>query len=172
LAITRRILHLLHSDIKVVSELGKGARFYFILDCRIDTDENQHAFADHSLTYDLKNKSILLVEDTLFNVLYATQLIEGWNAQVDIADNGAIAVAMLHKKKCDLVLMDLQMPVMDGYTATREIRRFDNDTPIIALTATATSDIRDKVLEAGMQDYVTKPFNPDEFFLKLKKYLG
>lgn len=64
------------------------------------------------------------------------------------------------------------MPVMDGYTATRKIREYNQTIPIIALTASATSNVKSKVLEAGMQDYVTKPFNPDDFFLRLKKYLN
>ena len=120
---------------------------------------------------DLKNKKILLVEDTAFNVLFATQLLEGWNAEVAVAENGAIAVEMVTKHQYDLILMDLQMPVMDGYTAARKIRDYNKALPIIALTASATSNVKSKVLEAGMQDYVTKPFNPNDFFLRLKKYL-
>ena len=120
---------------------------------------------------DLKNKKILLVEDTAFNILFATQLLEGWNALVDVAENGAIAVEMVTKTPYDLILMDLQMPVMDGYTAARKIREYSQNLPIIALTASATSNVKSKVLEAGMQDYVTKPFNPNDFFLRLKKYL-
>ncbi|OOQ56712.1 response regulator [Mucilaginibacter pedocola] len=172
LAITKRILNLLNSDIKVASVVGKGSTFYFTLELELDPEERQVNAEDDALTYDLKNKKILLVEDTLFNVLYATQLIEGWNAQVEIADNGAIAIDILKERDCDLVLMDLQMPVLDGYSATLKIREFNKTTPIIALTASATSNVRDKVLEVGMQDYVTKPFNPDDFFLKLKKYLA
>ncbi|TFF34730.1 response regulator [Mucilaginibacter psychrotolerans] len=172
LAISRRLLHLLNADIEVVSELGKGSKFSFVIDYKVNNNAYNGGFVDNTLTYDLNNKKILLVEDTLFNILYATQLLEGWNAHVEIAENGAIAVDLLATKGCDLVLMDLQMPVMDGYTATRKIREFDHVTPIIALTASATSDVRSRVLEVGMQDYVTKPFNPDDFFLKLKKYLA
>ena len=69
----------------------------------------------------------------------------------------------------DIVLMDLQMPEMDGYTATRKIREFNAHTPIIALTASASTDVRGKITECGMQDYVTKPFNPDDLFLRLRK---
>jgi len=90
---------------------------------------------------------------------------------VDVAENGAIAVEMVTKTPYDLILMDLQMPVMDGYTAARKIREYSQNLPIIALTASATSNVKSKVLEAGMQDYVTKPFNPNDFFLRLKKYL-
>jgi len=172
LAITKRILLLLGSDISISSVIGKGSVFSFVLELKIvDSTENQPA-EDDTVDFDLDNKSILLVEDTLFNVLYATQLLESWKAKVNVAENGSIAVEMLRQNKCDLVLMDLQMPVMDGYTATLKIREFNTETPIIALTASATSDVRKKVIEVGMQDYVTKPFNPNDFFVKLKKYLS
>ncbi|MGZ3767483.1 MAG: response regulator, partial [Mucilaginibacter sp.] len=121
---------------------------------------------------DLQNKRILLVEDTLFNIIYGTQLLEGWNLRVDVAENGQLAVDSLMQKEYDLVLMDLQMPIMDGYTATVKIREFNKKTPVIALTASATSNVREKVILAGMQDYITKPFNPDHLLQKLKKYLS
>jgi len=121
--------------------------------------------------FTLKDKALLLVEDTLFNVLYATQLLEGWDAKVEVADNGERAVRMLQTNNYDLILMDLQIPVMDGYTATTRIREFNKITPIMALTASATSEVREKVLEAGMQDYIVKPFNPDDLIIKLKRYL-
>jgi signal transduction histidine kinase/CheY-like chemotaxis protein len=172
LAITKRILSLLGSDVKLKSEIGKGSEFSFTLELKTVEAGETPASEDDAVDFDLNNKSILLVEDTLFNVLYATQLLESWKARVNVAENGAIAVEMMKKNKCDLILMDLQMPVMDGYTATVKIREFDNKTPIIALTASATSDVRKKVMSAGMQDYVTKPFNPNDFFIKLKKYLS
>jgi CheY-like chemotaxis protein len=112
------------------------------------------------------------VEDTLFNIVFATQLLENWNAKVEVAENGAIAVEMLLKENCDLVLMDLQMPILDGFAATMKIREFNQKVPIIALTAMATNNVRQQVMDAGMQDYVNKPFNPDDFYLKLTKYLS
>jgi CheY-like chemotaxis protein len=172
LAITRRILTLFHSDIIVESELGKGSKFHFTIELKTVDDDEMHRLENDIAGFDLKNKRLLLVEDTLFNVLYATQLLEGWNATVDVADNGQIAVSMMQNTDYDIVLMDLQMPVMDGYTATVKIREFNTKTPIIALTASATSDVRDKVLASGMQDYIVKPFNPDELILKLKRHSG
>ncbi|AMR30128.1 hypothetical protein A0256_01195 [Mucilaginibacter sp. PAMC 26640] len=171
LAITRRILNLLQSEIYVISAFGEGSTFYFTIELEKNNDNATANLAQTPIAYDLNCKSILLVEDTLFNVLYATQLLEGWNTHVEIADNGAIAVEMVKNKAYDMILMDLQMPVLDGYAATLQIREFDHTTPIIALTASATSNVREKVMTVGMQDYITKPFNPDDFFLKLKKYL-
>jgi CheY-like chemotaxis protein len=171
LAITRKILGLFNSEIQVSSELGKGSKFYFMLELKTLDPDQKIPDENDIVDFDLNGKRILLVEDTLFNVLYATQLLEGWNANVDVADNGAIAVEMVKSGNYNLILMDLQMPVMDGHTAANKIREFNTEVPIIALTASASSDVRQKVIESGMQDYVTKPFNPDDLFIKLKKYL-
>jgi signal transduction histidine kinase/CheY-like chemotaxis protein len=170
LAITKRILNMLNTTIHVTSQLGVGSTFYFTLPLEaVDTDEANNAT---ELTFNLQQKRILLVEDTYFNILFATQLLESWHAVVDVAENGLIATEKIKETAFDLVLMDLQMPVMDGYTASKKIREFNTTIPIVALTASATANVREKVLAVGMQDYVTKPFNPDDFFIKLKKYLG
>jgi len=172
LAITRRILQLLNSDIEVESKVGKGSKFFFSVELNIVAIDPENPYQYDTIDFDLKFARILLVEDTMFNVLYATQLLEGWNAEVEVAENGALAVEMMKTGQYDLVLMDLHMPVMDGYIATIKIREFNTTVPIIALTASATSNVREKVTEAGMQDYVTKPLNPDEFFIKIRKYLN
>jgi len=172
LTITRKILGQLGSNIEVESNLGKGSTFYFPLELELASpDEYAHTHQDQ-LYFDLQSKKILLVEDTQYNVFYAIQLLEGWNAQVEVAENGEIGVEKMKNGRFDLILMDLHMPVMDGYTSTQFIREFNKTIPIIALTASATNNVREKVLGIGMQDYVTKPFNPDDLFYKLKKYLG
>jgi signal transduction histidine kinase/CheY-like chemotaxis protein len=171
LAITKRILGLLNSDIHVSSELGSGSVFYFTLQLKVAEIDDNTIAAEDVIDFDLKGKRILLVEDTQFNILFATQLLESWNANIDVAENGLLATEKLLGTNFDLVLMDLQMPVMDGYTATTKIREFNSAIPIIALTASATTNVREKVLAVGMQDYVTKPFNPNDFYLKLKRHL-
>ena len=85
----------------------------------------------------------------------------------EVAENGLIAVDKFIKGRFDAILMDLQMPVMDGYTATQEIRKKDNDIPIIALTANSVSEEREKCLSSGFNEYITKPFKPN----KLKEAL-
>ena len=172
LAITRRILQLFNSELKVNSEVGKGSTFEFSADLKTKEMKMLNNTFEGETESDFKNKRILLVEDTLMNILVASQLLEGWNAEVVVAENGLIAVEIARKEHFDLVLMDLQMPVMDGYTATIQIREFNKTVPIIALTAADTSNIREKVLAVGMQDYITKPIHPDEFFLRLKKYFA
>jgi CheY-like chemotaxis protein len=111
---------------------------------------------------------ILLVEDNNINVFVVARFLKNWDITYDVAQNGAIALDMHHKSRYDLILMDLQMPVMDGYEATTAIRLKDKKTPIIALTANAFSDIKLKVMEVGMNDYITKPFDPDDLYKKIK----
>ena len=113
---------------------------------------------------------ILLVEDVDFNVLVAEKMLQNWNATVDVANNGEIAVEKAKNIKYDIILMDLQMPVMDGYTATKIIREFNPTVPIIALTASITMDVQGRAREFGMNDCITKPFNPNDLFSIIDKY--
>ena len=89
---------------------------------------------------------------------------------MDTAENGQVGVDKCRANNYDLVLMDLQMPVMDGYTAAAEIRKMNSRIPIVALTASATFSNRDRAVHVGMDDYVTKPFNPKDLFNKIAKY--
>jgi len=171
LAITRKLLKLMKSDIVVESEQGQGSTFYFMLKFKKGVavfSEKKVAIGD----YDLAGCKILLVEDTAFNVLYATQLLGRWQASVDVAENGLEAIDKARVNEYDIILMDLQMPLMDGYTATREIRVFNKTVPIIALTASASNDVKERSLEHGMNDYITKPFYPDDFYQRIKKYVS
>ncbi len=169
LAITSELLQLMDSQIKVETEIGRGSTFYFILDLVYMSAVEINPISSEPEEQDLNKAKILLVEDTPFNILFTTQLLEGWNTLVDVAENGAIAVDKMKESEYDLVIMDLHMPVMDGYTSTRKIREFNQDTPIMALTASATTDIREKIFAAGMQDYVTKPFDSDQLFSQMKR---
>ena len=170
LTICKQLLKIMDSDIIVTSELGKGSTFLFTLHLKVAANvvsENSGLGDELSLS----GSNILVVEDLAFNVLFARHLLQGWKINVDVAENGEIAVQKLRQRKYDLVLMDLEMPVMDGYEAARAVRVFDTFTPIIALTASATADIKANALACGMQDYVSKPFNPKDLFAKLKRYI-
>jgi diguanylate cyclase (GGDEF)-like protein len=114
---------------------------------------------------------ILVVEDHPINQQVVKAQLEQLGLQVELADDGAEGVARLRSEAFDLVLMDIQMPVMDGYQATREIRRFDSDIPIIALTAAALVEDRDKALAAGMNDHLGKPFTGQQLFACLQRWL-
>ena len=121
----------------------------------------------------IKGARILLVEDNDLNQQVASELLRDAGFIVDIADDGQIAVNMVQAGTYDVVLMDMQMPVMDGVTATREIRRLSEyqDLPIVAMTANAMQQDKDKCLAAGMQDFVTKPIEPDELWTALLKWV-
>jgi CheY-like chemotaxis protein len=118
----------------------------------------------------LKGLKILLVEDYPVNVKVAMKFLTMWGIEVETAENGLIGYNKCREGQFDLVLMDLQMPVMDGYTAAQEIKKINADLPIIALTASATFSNRDRAVLVGMVDYVTKPFNPKDLFAKIAKY--
>ena len=167
LTIIKRLLELQGSTIHLDSEPGKGSKFYFTLAFKKKSDlepEKQLPILGDKKP-DMHGISILLVEDVSFNVMVAQKMLKLWNAVVDIAGNGAIAVEKLQSNSYDLVLMDIQMPVMDGYTATKEIRKFNTKIPIIALTAsTINLDIESEARRSGMNGCLTKPFNPNDLF--------
>lgn len=172
LAITKKLLELQGCEIKIDSEEGKGSTFYFTME--FDIAENAannkiQTYIDDVEFLDMEGVNVLLVEDNQFNVLLANKFLEKWKLTVEHAENGQIAVDKIreHKGKYNVVLMDLQMPVMDGYTASREIRKFDADIPIIALTASALMEVQNQVYDAGMNDFITKPFNPKDLHRKI-----
>jgi CheY-like chemotaxis protein/HPt (histidine-containing phosphotransfer) domain-containing protein len=156
--------------LQVESEKGQGSRFYFTLefettDVAILSEEKKKIFINPEA---LKGRFILVVEDNEFNQFIARSILVKWNAMVDIASNGKEAIAQIKEKNYDLILMDMQMPVMDGLTATRIMRReMNNSTPVIALTAYATKDAIEKALDAGMNGYLTKPFEEETLFSQL-----
>lgn len=167
LTIIRRLLQLQGSEIFLESEPGVGSKFYFTLKFKKSNSEIREE-AKQSGTEnkpDLSGKRILLVEDVEFNIMVAQRMLKNWNAEVDLAENGSIAVEKVRQENYDLILMDIQMPVMDGYTATRNIRTFNTTVPIIALTASViTTDIEAKAIQIGMDGCLSKPFNPNTLY--------
>ena len=119
----------------------------------------------------IEELNILLVEDNLLNQILAKKVLTNWKWNVDVADNGLIAVQKLKNTSYDLVLMDIQMPEMDGYEATRLIRKKSDlakrNIPIIAITAHAISGEAEKCYNAGMNDYITKPFDEKVLYEKI-----
>jgi CheY-like chemotaxis protein len=122
----------------------------------------------------LKGLKLLIADDNRINIIVAQQFFKRWDIESDVAENGVLAVQMVQQSDYDMVLMDLQMPEMDGYEATKSIRALSNDRfaqiPIIALTASAMLDIKDKAFSVGMNDYISKPFNPDDLYRKIALY--
>jgi CheY-like chemotaxis protein len=130
---------------------------------------------DNSLSKGTKKVKILIVEDNPINQIVIKKFLEKWEAEYEIVDNGQKALEIVQIKAFDLILMDIQMPIMDGYSATKKIRSLDDEKyielPIIALTAGDESEIKTNIKEAGMNEFLTKPFNPDELFSLIKRYL-
>lgn len=173
LVITKKLLELHGSKIELESEEGQGAKFSFTLKLAIgEATKNINVLPEKVNEKTLDGVTVLLVEDYEINVKVAGKFLTRWKIQFDVAENGLIALEKYAAKKYDLILMDLQMPEMDGYTATARIREMDTTIPIIALTASATLNNQDRAFEVGMTDYVTKPFNPKELFIKIAKYSG
>lgn len=176
LAITRRLINLMGSDIHVTSKLGEGSDFHFTLRLgrgKIPKPAPKNIEKTTSLLKD-RDIEILLVEDNRVNQVVATNFFRRWGVKYDIANNGKEAVEMVTKKIYDMVFMDLQMPEMDGYQATHEIRQMKDSyfrkLPIVALTASAMASMRDKVMASGMTDFMTKPFQPEDLQQIILKY--
>jgi CheY-like chemotaxis protein len=116
---------------------------------------------------------ILLVEDSLLNQKLAQKMLQKLNADITLANNGQVALNYLQKERFDLILLDLQMPVMDGFTTIRNIRQnLELDTPVIAVTGLSQHDEKERCLSAGMNDYLSKPFKKEDLFRKLHKFLA
>jgi PAS domain S-box-containing protein len=177
LTITKRLLEMQGSQIKLESEPGKGSTFYFDLKLKRSSLklDQKNGIDQPVVTKSLKGTRILLAEDNQINVLLAKQFLKQWDIECDVAENGAIAVQLAKTNNYDMILMDLQMPEMDGYTAAEEIRKLEpvekyKKLPIIALTASAMLDNKDRAFVVGMDDYVSKPFNPDDLYKKIAYY--
>jgi CheY-like chemotaxis protein len=180
LAISRRLAQLMGGDIGVRSQLGSGSTFWFT--ARFDrTNEAELAVprissgqAEADVFVSHRGARILLVEDEPINQEVARELLAGAGLRVDVAGDGLEAVERMRYSGYDLILMDMQMPNMNGIDATRMIRTLPGgqDVPIVAMTANAFSEDRERCIEAGMNDHVGKPVEPDVLFRTLLKWLG
>jgi PAS domain S-box-containing protein len=177
LTIVKQLIELQKGTIRVTSEVNKGTTFSFTISYKLGKTE----FFDEAKLYkpkyktQLKNASVLLVEDNDINRLYAGSILKMWGCQYETAENGVVALEKVRNNSFDVILMDIQMPVMDGFETTKAIRNGDpkkSKVPIIALTANATQKDFEKCLAMGMNDCITKPFTQDDLFKILTKYLG
>lgn len=177
LAFSKRIVDLMDGNIWVDSTPGKGSTFYFTV--RLDSQQNQTPYekedkASLQKTREQLNGShILLVEDNALNQELIIDLLKSNGMTVSVANNGAEALQVLEKEIFDGILMDCQMPVMDGYEATRRIRIQEQfkDLPIIAVSANTTEADKKNILTAGMNDHVPKPVDPDKLLTLMSKWI-
>lgn len=176
LTITKKLLELQGSSIEVESKAGEGSHFYFGLAFKLSNlqpEEESQVQTSSAAHQSLQGQPILLVEDNPVNVVVASQFLEDWGASIVVAENGRQALEQIEKTSFSLILMDLQMPVMDGYEAALQIRKkySEEELPIIALTADAMHGVYDQITAAGMNDYISKPFIPDELYKKISRNL-
>jgi signal transduction histidine kinase/CheY-like chemotaxis protein len=179
LAISKKLANLMGGDVGVESEIGRGSTFWFTarLGKGVATEtgeqEEQKAAQLAASLAAIKGATVLVVEDNEFNQQLANELLTEAGFVVDIAEDGRKSLEMIARKRYDAILMDMQMPVMDGVTATVEIRKQEafKDLPIIAMTANVMAAEIQRCRDAGMNDHVAKPIDPEELFGKLVQWM-
>jgi signal transduction histidine kinase len=178
LAITKRLLEMMGSHIQLSSTTGQGSTFFFDLELPlaiVPTEGMSPSELPMVRSASLENVRILVAEDNPVNQLVVGKFLDKWGVKVETVDNGAEAITRLLQGGIDLVLMDVQMPVMDGLTAAREIRKLADPAlaglPIIALTASVLKEEKEAIEAADMNDAVFKPFDPKVLREKLERYL-
>ncbi len=173
LTISKKLIELMGAKLQVESTAGKGSRFWFDITMECSTEKPD--IPEQKKITDLKpfgNLHILVAEDNPINMIVVNKILEKWNVVVSKAVNGQEALDLATKNKYDLILMDLQMPVMDGLSAVHFIRQINKDIPIIALTATSYETMLTDLHLKGLNDFVQKPFKPEELHSKISKALG
>ena len=181
LAITKQLAEMMGGSVGFESEEGRGSRFWFTAKLPIALHEENEAMPvevsvtqpDQVLKEKFAGSFILVCEDEPINQEIIKSLLEDASLEAVVAPHGEAALAMMGEVRFDMVLMDMQMPVMDGLECTRRIRQMPGfrDIPVVALTANAYADSLSQCLLAGMNEVLTKPFNPDELYAVLLKYL-
>lgn len=169
LAIIKRLLELMDSEIKVDSTLGSGSNFHFTIWFEKSDIQIIEDITGVEAKEDLGGVRVLLVEDVEFNAKLAKIMLSKWNAQVTIACNGVEAIEKAKAEEFDIILMDVQMPIMDGFTASEEIRKLNIQTPIYPLTASTSMQMQARFNVLGINEFVYKPINPDSLHKTILK---
>jgi CheY-like chemotaxis protein len=181
LAIVKRLLELQGLHMEVTSKPGEGSEFSFNMEFPVSTEqvvvqEVKQPVGVIEATDAIGHLRVLIAEDNMVNVMLMKKLFSKWGITPTIAENGERAIEMVQYGNFDIILMDLQMPVLNGFDAAMEIRKMRDtkkaNTPIIALTASALFDIKERVFNSGMNDYVSKPFKPDELREKMQNLVA
>ena len=172
LTIVKQLVELQDGRITVSSVENEGSTFIVFIPYGIGKARNIQSLGNDSALKEVNASqlSVLLVEDNDINRLYAKSILKKWQCQTDTAENGLVAIEKIKNNLYDVVLMDIQMPILDGYETTKAIRLMDSEiskVPIVALTANATKVDVEKCLAAGMNDYLPKPFTPNDLYRKL-----
>ena len=169
LTIVKSLVGLFGSTIQLESELGQGSSFFFEMDLKCDARSvtEEVSFELDPEEFNFKGLHILIVEDNKINQVITKKMLTKKEITCDIANNGNEAIDLAKTNTYDAILMDIHMPGISGEEATRQIRKFNQDIPIIALTAISLDDSLDSFYAAGCNDVVTKPFKPEVFYQKI-----
>lgn len=174
LTIVKKLIEIMGGRIQLESEVGKGTTFFFDLSFKIGHDDS-HVLAAQSEDFDdsvLEGKKVLLIEDNKINQMITKKMVENKGMICEVIDNGEDAIEAVKNNKYDLVLMDVHLPGINGTIATQTIRTFDKKTKIVALTAISLNENREMLLSYGMNDVLTKPFDPKDFYRVLSQTIG
>ncbi|MBA4851150.1 PAS domain S-box protein [Emticicia sp. BO119] len=173
LSISKSLVELQNGELWVESVPDQGSIFAFkLIYKKVKDESDKNKSGNSALLVSDKKVHVLLVEDNILNQKLALRVLEKFGFTSDLAQNGRIAVEKVRDNKYDIILMDLQMPEMDGYQATTTIRQELKDTtPIMAMTAHSLVGEKDKCIEIGMNEYITKPFNQRELFDKIMSFV-
>ncbi len=170
LTICKQLVKLFDSNLYVESEFEKGTEFYFFVNVEIDKSfiQNQTKEIDAK---DLSGLKVLVAEDNAVNMMVLRTFLQKWNVSFDEVINGAEALVMFKSNDYDVILLDLEMPIMDGYTTIKEIRKTDARLPVLAFTAALYDGMQTDLLQRGFTDFLHKPFNPKDLYKKIEQYL-
>lgn len=173
LSISKKLIYLMGGDINVTSEVNKGSKFFFtiqLFEVKEQKEEEQHL--EHN-TSEILSGHILIVEDNKTNQMLLKLLLDEYNLSYDTANNGLEAIKKVKQSDYNLILMDENMPLMNGIEATEKISKLDGkqDIPIVAVTANALKGDKEKFIGNGMVDYISKPIDSDNLDRILRKYL-
>jgi CheY-like chemotaxis protein len=169
LPIVNSILEAMKARVIINSIKGKGSRFHFNLKLKIANNKNLDETKEKK-EHNFSGKKVLLVDDNLINIMVGKQILEKSKLIVDVANDGLAAIKKVKENEFDIILMDIQMPIMDGYTTTKEIRKFNITTPILALSANVFMEIKDKIDDCGMNGFIFKPFTPEELLNQIENF--
>ena len=176
LPIVKKLLALYESEVILKSEMGKGSIFTFIIDLEAnisDKNETKKSLENEGTAIHVfENVHILVVDDNRINQKITQKILEKRQFKCSLADDGEQAISLVKKNTYDLILMDIHMPKVDGVEATKEIRKFNAEVPIVALTAVELDEMRATIMNSGMNDIILKPYDISQFLTTILRNLN